>query len=86
MPELGVVVMKEKIMPASDQKKAPGAIRSRRVGKPPKQAAAAPTAAPEEKPKRKTLLSRVVKTAKTILKPRRSAAPRKTIEPPAILL
>jgi hypothetical protein len=63
--------MKEKIMLASDQKKATGATRQRRTAKPPEEpAVAAP--APAGKPKRKTLLARVMKTAKKILKPRGS--------------
>jgi len=77
--------MKEKIMLASDQKKATGATRQRRTAKPPEEpAVAAP--APAGKPKRKTLLARVMKTAKKILKPRSAAVHRKPIEAPAILL
>jgi hypothetical protein len=78
--------MKEKIMPASDQKKAPGATHLRRAGKPLEKSAAASAATPQEKLKRKTLLSRVVKTAKKILKPRRSPIRRKALEVPPILL
>jgi hypothetical protein len=78
--------MKEKIMPASDQKKAPGATHLRRAGKPLEKSAAASAATPQEKLKRKTLLSRVVKTAKKILKPRRSPVRRKALEVPPILL
>jgi len=77
--------MKEKIMPASDQKKAPSATRSRRAGKPPKEPADA-AAAPAAKAKHKNLLSRVVKTAKKILKTRRSPVRRKAVEVPPILL
>jgi hypothetical protein len=78
--------MKEKIMTASNQKKATGTTRLRRAGKLLEKPAAASAATPEDKPKRKTLLSRVVKTAKKILKSRHPAAPRKAIEPPPILL
>jgi len=85
MPGYGVVVMKEKIILASDQKKATGATRQRRAGKSPEEPAIAATS-PVVKPKRKTLLSRVVKTAKKILKPRRPPARPKTIEVPPILL
>jgi hypothetical protein len=77
--------MKEKIMPTPNQKKAKGTTRLRRAEKlPEKPAAAAP--APPVKPKRKTLLSRAVNAAKNILKPRRPAVRRKTIEAPPILL
>jgi len=80
--------MKAKIIIASSQKKSTGTTRLRRAGKliekPDADAAAAPV--PEDKPKQKNLLSRVVKTARKILKPRRSPALRKEIEPPAILL
>jgi hypothetical protein len=77
--------MKAKIMLASNQKKATGATRQRRAGKLPEKTAAA-VAAATAKPKRKTLLARVVKTAKKILKTRHSTVRRKTIEVPPILL
>jgi hypothetical protein len=86
MPKLGVAVMKAKIIIASSQKKTTGTTRLRRAGKLLEKPAAASDATPEDKPKRKTLLSRVVKTAKKILKPRRPAPARKAIEPPPILL
>jgi hypothetical protein len=79
-----VAVMKEKIMPTSNQKKVASATRQRRAGTSLEKTAAA--AAPEAKPKRKTLLARVVKTAKKILKPRRSPVRPKTTEVPPILL
>ena len=69
----------------SDQKKTAGATRGRRAAATPEKTAAK-TTAPAVKPKRKTLLARVVKTAKTILKPRRSPARPKAIEAPPILL
>ena len=76
--------MKEKIMLASDQKKATGTTRQRRAEKSPE--APAVTAAPAVKTKRKTLLSRAMSTAKKILKPRRPAVRREPIEVPPILL
>ena len=84
MPGQIVLVMKEKIMPTSNQKKAASATRQQRAGTSPDKAAAAKP--PEVKPKRKSLLSRVVKTAKTMLKTRRSPIRRKAIEIPPILL
>ena len=75
--------MKEKLMPTSDQKRAPSAKRQHRAGKSPEKTAAK---APEVKPIRKSLLSRVVKTAKTMLKPRRTPVRRKPVEVPPILL
>jgi hypothetical protein len=72
-------------MLTSNQKKATGTTRLRRAGKMPGKPAAAATA-PTVKAKRKSLLARVVKTAKKILKPRRSPARRKTVEVPPILL
>src|ERR1035438_3451743 len=77
--------MKEKIMPTSNQKKAIRTTPLRRAGKLPEKPAAA-AAAPQVKPKRKTLISRAVNAAKKILKPRRSPARRKIIEAPPILL
>jgi hypothetical protein len=74
--------MKAKIMPASDRKKNTSATRQRRAGALPAKSADAPTA----KAKPKSLPARVVKTAKKILKPRRSTARRKPIEVPPILL
>jgi hypothetical protein len=85
MLEQAVAVMKAKIMLTSNQKKATATTRLRRAGKLPEESAAA-AAAPAVKAKRKTLLARVVKTAKRILKTRRSPARRKTIEVPPILL
>jgi hypothetical protein len=76
--------MKAKIMTASDQAKATDATPRRRAAKPPEKAAA--TAPPAVKTKPKTLLARALKTAKKILKPRRSPARPKTIEVPPILL
>jgi uncharacterized protein len=69
----------------SNQKKSTGAARRRRVAEPPEKIVTEATA-PADKPKRKTLLARVVKTAKTILKPRRSPARPKPVEAPPILL
>jgi hypothetical protein len=85
MLEQAVAVMKAKIMLTSNQKKATVTTRLRRAAKLPEKSAAAATA-PTVKAKRRTLLARVVKTAKRILKPRRSPARRKTIEVPPILL
>jgi uncharacterized protein len=68
-----------------NQKKNTGATRRHRAAEAPEKTAAEP-AAPAGKPKRKTLLSRVVKTAKRILKPRRSPARPQAIEAPPILL
>jgi uncharacterized protein len=76
--------MKEKIMLESDQKKTAGATRRRAAAASEKPAAE--TTGPAAKPKRKTLLSRVVKTAKKILKPRRAPARPKPVEAPTILL
>jgi hypothetical protein len=88
MPELGVAVMKAKIILASNQKKATGATRLRRAEKMPEEPTAT-TPATKSKPKTpkpKTLLARAVETAKKFVKPRRSAIPRKAIEVPPILL
>jgi uncharacterized protein len=76
--------MKEKIILGRDQKKAANAARQRRVRELAKNTANAE--APAAKPGRKTLLTRVVKTAKRMLKPRRPARRRKAIEAPPILL
>ena len=78
-------VMKEKIILDSDQNKTSGATRRRRPVESPEKAGVE-SAAPAAKPKRKTLLSRVVKTAKKILKPRRAPGRPKAVEVPPILL
>ncbi len=72
-------------MLASDKKKGAGATRQRRAEKTAEKPEAADTA-PAAKPKRKTLLSSALKTAKKILKPRSAATSRKAIEVPPILL
>jgi hypothetical protein len=79
--------MKEKIMLTSNQKKAAGATRQSRAAKPPAKTTST-DATPAVKAKSKTLLSRVMKVAQKVLKPRRPAArsKAKTIEVPPILL
>jgi hypothetical protein len=88
MPELGVAVMKAKIILASNQKKATGVTRLRRAEKMPEEptATAPATKSKPKTPKPKSLLARAVETAKKIVKPRRPATPRKAIEVPPILL
>jgi hypothetical protein len=80
MPELGVAVMKAKIMLASNKKKTPSTTSPRRAEKLPEKPAATVVTLPV-KPKRKTPLSRTAKTVEKVLKPRR-----KIIEVPPILL
>jgi hypothetical protein len=80
----GIAAMKAKIMLTSDQAKATDATSRRRAAKPPEKTAA--TAPPLLKSKPKNLFARAVKTAKKILKPRRSPVRPKTLEVPPILL